>query len=49
MMGEGNASMDGIRAQAQAAVRDLRRRKPQLDEASIDMILRVARSHYAWQ
>jgi 3-hydroxypropanoate dehydrogenase len=49
MMGEGNASMDGIRAQAQAAVRDLRRRKPQLDEASIDLILRDARSHYAWQ
>ena len=49
MMGEGNDSMDGIRAQAQAAVRDLRRRKPQLDEASIDLILRDARSHYAWQ
>lgn len=37
-----------VRARAQAAVRDLRARKPRLDDASIDVILRDARSHYAW-
>ncbi|CAN0280420.1 unnamed protein product, partial [Chrysoparadoxa australica] len=36
------------RAEAQAAVRDLRTRKGRLDDASIDLILRDARSHYAW-
>lgn len=36
------------RAAAQAAVRDLRERKAALDDDSIDMILRNARSHYAW-
>ncbi|MCA8869217.1 MAG: malonic semialdehyde reductase [Rhodobacteraceae bacterium] len=35
--------------QAQAAVRAVRARKPFLDDASIDLILRDARSHYAWQ
>ncbi len=34
--------------QAQEQVRDLRRRKPRLDADSIDVILRDARSHYAW-
>lgn len=33
---------------AQAMVRSLRRIKPHLDDASIDVILRDARSHYAW-
>lgn len=37
-----------IRQQAQQAVRDLRARKPRLDDASIDVILGDARSHYAW-
>ena len=36
------------RAKAQQAVRDLRAAKPALDDASIDLILRDARSHYAW-
>lgn len=36
-------------SEAQAAVRDLRIRKPALDDASIDVILGDARSHYAWQ
>jgi 3-hydroxypropanoate dehydrogenase len=39
---------DVARAQAQHAVRDLRTRKPRLDDDSIEMILRGARSHYAW-
>lgn len=33
---------------AQQAVRDLRVRIDRLDDASIDLILRDARSHYAW-
>lgn len=37
-----------LREKAQAVVRDLRARKPRLDDDSIDMILRDARSHYAW-
>lgn len=36
------------RQAAQAAVRDLRARKAQLDDDAIDLILRDARSHYAW-
>lgn len=36
------------RAKAQDVVRSLRRRKPMLDDDSIDLILREARSHYAW-
>ncbi|WP_376878144.1 malonic semialdehyde reductase [Albirhodobacter sp. R86504] len=36
------------RAAAQAEVRALRALKPRLDDASIDVILRKARSHYAW-
>lgn len=42
-----NAPQD-IRAQAQEAVRKARAAKPRLDDASIDLILREARSHYAW-
>lgn len=40
---------DDARNEAQAAVRKLRMRKPVLDDASIDVILGDARSHYAWQ
>lgn len=36
------------RASAQAAVRSLRATRDRLDDASIDLILRDARSHYAW-
>ncbi len=39
----------GLRAGAQADVRKLRQRIPRLDDAAIDLILRDARSHYAWQ
>ncbi len=39
---------DTLRAQAQTIVRDLRARKARLDDDSIDLILRTARSHYAW-
>jgi len=38
-----------LRAEAQAHYRDLRARKPVLDDDSIDVILRGARSHYAWK
>ncbi len=36
------------RAYAQQAVRDVRAACPRLDDAAIDLILRDARSHYAW-
>ena len=36
------------RAEAQNFVRELRKAKPTLDDDSIDVILRGARSHYAW-
>lgn len=39
---------DVLRAQAQEAVRALRGRIDRLDDDSIDLILRDARSHYAW-
>lgn len=38
-----------LRADAQAAVRSLRARIGKLDDDAIDLILRTARSHYAWQ
>ena len=41
--------VDDARAQAQEAVRALRQRIERLDDAAIDLILRDARSHYAWQ
>lgn len=47
-MGEGEQSLAALRAQAQEAVRSLRARKPRLDDDAIDLILRDARSHYAW-
>ena len=37
-----------IRSQAQAVVRELRARVGRLDDDAIDLILRQARSHYAW-
>jgi 3-hydroxypropanoate dehydrogenase len=37
-----------VRARAQQDVRDLRSRIAALDQASIDLILTGARSHYAW-
>ena len=39
---------DAARVDAQEAVRALRARIERLDDASIDLILRDARSHYAW-
>lgn len=41
-------NLDALRAEAQEAVRALRSRKTRLDDDSIDLILRDARSHYAW-
>ena len=42
------AALEQARSQAQTAVRELRKRKPFLDQDSIDVILNDARSHYAW-
>jgi 3-hydroxypropanoate dehydrogenase len=44
-----NVSLEELRAIAQDSVRSLRQRKARLDDESIDVILRDARSHYAWQ
>ena len=44
-----DGSTEQLRAAAQAYYRELRERKPHLDEDSIDVILRGARSHYAWK
>lgn len=41
-------TLSDLRERAQQAVRTLRDRKPHLDDDSIDVILRDARSHYAW-
>ncbi len=38
-----------LRAEAQAEVRDLREQIGSLSDPEIDLILRKARSHYAWQ
>jgi 3-hydroxypropanoate dehydrogenase len=38
-----------LRAQAQATICDLRQKIDRLDDDAIDLILREARSHYAWQ
>ncbi len=40
--------LDRLRDKAQSVVRDLRVRLPQLSDDAIDLILRDARSHYAW-
>lgn len=47
-MNETTADIEALRRDAQAAVRALRERRPQLDDDAIDLILRDARSHYAW-
>ena len=41
--------LESLRAAAQQDVRDLRAQISQLDQASVDLILERARSHYAWQ
>jgi len=43
------AALDQARAAAQLQYRELRKRKEVLDDDSIDVILRGARSHYAWK
>lgn len=47
-MNEGTDILDAKRSQAQDAVRALRAKLDRLDDAAIDLILRDARSHYAW-
>ena len=42
-------SLAAARAEAQAAFRKLKSQLSRLDDASIDVILRDARSHYAWK
>ena len=42
------AALTAARAEAQQAVRSVRSSMPRLDDASIDVILSDARSHYAW-
>jgi len=41
-------TLASLRDQAQQDIRDLRARKNELDQDSIDLILTGARSHYAW-
>jgi len=48
MQAEASQNIDALRSRAQQAVRDLRARVAHLDDDAIDMILRDARSHYAW-
>ena len=43
------SELSALRAKAQQDHRDLRARLPRLSSESIDLILRQARSHYAWQ
>lgn len=43
-----SASLDGIRAAAQAEVRDMRGTLETLSQPQIDLIMTKARSHYAW-
>lgn len=42
------AELDAVRAKAQDDHRSLRQRIPRLSDDAIDLILRGARSHYAW-
>ena len=49
MAGLTGAALEDARNHAQAAVRDLRERRTELDQDSLDVILTDARSHYAWQ
>ena len=48
MTAETAETLDSLRASAQAIIRDLRTRTSGLDDDAIDLILRQARSHYAW-
>lgn len=43
-----SASLDDLRAAAQADVRDMRGTLQTLDDSEIELILTKARSHYAW-
>lgn len=43
------AALEAARTEAQEQYRALRQRKQHLDDDSIDVILRGARSHYAWK
>ena len=43
-----DAKLTNLRENAQRVVRELRARKTCLDDDSIDLVLREARSHYAW-
>lgn len=45
----GDGAQDAERADAQQAVRDMRARLRRLDDDGLDLILREARSHYAWR
>ena len=47
-MTSSDTDAQALRDQAQSVIRDMRARKPNLDDDSIDLILRDARSHYAW-
>ena len=42
-------ALETLRAEAQDVVRSLRERVAKLDDDGVDLILRQARSHYAWQ
>lgn len=42
-------ALEKLRAEAQSQIRGLRERIGRLDDDGIDLILRGARSHYAWQ
>lgn len=42
------SAVDEMRASAEETVRSMRKRLPRLDDDAIDLILRQARSHYAW-
>ena len=46
---QGDGAPDAARSRAQQTVRDLRARLPRLDDDGLDLILREARSHYAWR
>lgn len=48
LSGSGDIASDEARAGAQQAVRDMRARLRRLDDDGLDLILREARSHYAW-
>ncbi|MFK7903004.1 MAG: malonic semialdehyde reductase [Nitratireductor sp.] len=43
------SELEALRSEAQQEVRDLRAKISHLDEASIELVLSGARSHYAWQ